>query len=61
MAGAVREGTADSDIDVARSATEAGVATTTLDAASAMIAGAIDAGLAEADVAALIAMAYADA
>jgi len=44
-----------------RVAAEAGVATPTLDAASAMIAAAMDAGLAEADVAALIAMAYADA
>ncbi|WP_439138536.1 NAD(P)-dependent oxidoreductase [Roseicyclus sp.] len=44
-----------------RVAAEAGVATPTLDAASAMIAAAIDAGLAEADIGALIAMAYADA
>ncbi|MBF9046212.1 NAD-binding protein [Rhodobacterales bacterium LSUCC0031] len=43
-----------------RIAAEAGVATPTLDAAGALIGAAINAGLAEADVAAMIAMAYAD-
>jgi 3-hydroxyisobutyrate dehydrogenase-like beta-hydroxyacid dehydrogenase len=44
-----------------RVAADMGVQTPTLDAARVMIEQAIAAGLAEADVAALIAMAYADA
>lgn len=56
----IRGAAKDNDV-FRRVAAEAGVATPTLDAASAMISAAIDAGLAEADVAALIAMAYADA
>lgn len=55
----IRGAAKDNDV-FRRVAADAGVATPTLDAAAALIAGAMDAGLAEADIAALIAMAYAD-